>query len=288
MISHAVLGVHAPAAAWSNNQEERRKALFAYFCEGMPFLVWDNIPGGTAISCPSIEKALTSHEYTDRILGNWRTKVVSAEAVMAFTGNNITARGDTATRALEIRLTVDRPDPENRNFKHPDPLAWTMANRGMILRALYMILLSNPRRRQPSNPAPETRFKVWWDLVGSAMEYAAGLVAAEAGDAAEEPVSFRKLFQRTESDNSQTESIVTVLEKLRQDWSSGFQASQIAAYMSDTTAESLAFKTALELADESQKADPNHQLDHPVVATEGAEGSARSDRRRQVDAGADL
>jgi hypothetical protein len=45
------------------------KALFAYFLEGVPFLVWDNIARGTTISCPSIEKSLTAEFYTDRVLG---------------------------------------------------------------------------------------------------------------------------------------------------------------------------------------------------------------------------
>jgi hypothetical protein len=39
MIALAILGVRAPAAAWSAVEEERRKALFAYFCEGVPLLV---------------------------------------------------------------------------------------------------------------------------------------------------------------------------------------------------------------------------------------------------------
>ena len=48
MIGLAVLGMRAPAAAWSKQEEERRKALFSYLLEGMPFLVWDNIAKGGA------------------------------------------------------------------------------------------------------------------------------------------------------------------------------------------------------------------------------------------------
>jgi hypothetical protein len=38
------------AAAWSPNDEERRKALFSYLAMGIPFLIWDNIALGAAIS----------------------------------------------------------------------------------------------------------------------------------------------------------------------------------------------------------------------------------------------
>ncbi len=68
MISMAALGARAAAAAWSPNEEECRKALFAYLITGIPLLMWDNIPRGAAISCPSIEKALTTAQYSDRVL----------------------------------------------------------------------------------------------------------------------------------------------------------------------------------------------------------------------------
>jgi hypothetical protein len=66
MISLAVLGHRAAAVAWSTSEEERRKALFAFLGAGLPLIAWDNIARGTAISCPSIEKALTAETYTDR------------------------------------------------------------------------------------------------------------------------------------------------------------------------------------------------------------------------------
>jgi hypothetical protein len=173
MVSTAALGHRAPAAAWSPQDEERRKALFAYLSEGLPFILWDNLPRGAAISCPSIEKALTSPTYSDRVLQVSQTKTVPAYMVQSFTGNNITARGDMASRSLMCRLEVDRPDPENREFRHPDPIGWTEQHRGKILSALYTILRGNPRRTPGRHSPRPTRFKPWWDLVASAIEFAA-------------------------------------------------------------------------------------------------------------------
>ncbi len=110
MIAMAALGRRAPAAAWSPSAEERRKALLAYLSEGVPFLVWDNIPLGETISCPSIEKALTAEMYSDRVLGLSEQRTVSAATIQAFTGNNIAAMGDLASRTLNVRLEVDRLD----------------------------------------------------------------------------------------------------------------------------------------------------------------------------------
>jgi hypothetical protein len=174
VISHAIFGQRAAAAAWSPNGEERRKALFSYLLEGLPFLVWDNIPRGAHISCPHFEKALTADIYADRVLGVSATGAPFASTIQVFNGNRIGPRGDLVSRSLNVELLVSRLDPENRDFTHPDPFTWTMRHRGKILEALYTLLLGNPRRAQdPDERDPEpTRFKAWWDLVGSAVEHA--------------------------------------------------------------------------------------------------------------------
>jgi hypothetical protein len=256
MIATAILWRRAAAAAWSPNDEERRKALLAYLGEGVPFIVWDNIPRGAAISCPSIEKALTAETYTDRVLGVSDTRTVPATAVPVFTGNNIAARGDLASRSLSARLAVDRPDPENRAFTHPDPLAWTEANRGRILRALYTIALGNPRLRASNPPAAETRFKAWWHLVGSAVEHAAQQHAAHVAAmvmAAHETckpstINFRTLFLAGEADEEQSSGLATVLDVLQTRWKGGCEAKDVAAYTGAADEDSINFRAAVELA----------------------------------------
>ena len=116
MITLAALGRRAAAAGWSENAEERRKALFSYLRQGVACLAWDNIARGSAISCPHIEAALTAAETSDRVLGVSRVETVPSTTVQIFTGNSITPRGDMASRSLMLALNVDRPDPENRTF----------------------------------------------------------------------------------------------------------------------------------------------------------------------------
>jgi hypothetical protein len=172
MLMTAVTGVRPAAAAWSPNEEERRKALLAYLLEALPAIIWDNIPRGTQISCAHIERSCTTAVYSDRKLGLSETIATSAATIHFFTGNNIAPRGDLTSRSLNTRLAVDRPDPENREFKHPDPIAWTEAHRGKILAALYTILLGNPLFHSGPVP-PQTRFKTWWSLIGRPVEFAA-------------------------------------------------------------------------------------------------------------------
>ncbi len=164
---------------------------------------------------------------------------VSASVVQLFTGNNIGPKGDLASRSLKIGLEIDRADPENRDFKHPDPVGWTEANRDKILRALYTILLGNPVLR--SNVQAPTRFKTWWRLVGSAVENAAArhaeehanAVAAMVEDAtAPRPkeIDFRDLFLAQEDDDEDGASLADALSALAVEWPSQgmFTASDVA------------------------------------------------------------
>ncbi|MCW1988683.1 hypothetical protein [Bradyrhizobium diazoefficiens] len=196
MIVAAILGRPAAAAAWSDNAEERKKALFSYLRQAVGVLIWDNISRGSTISCPHIEAALTAPEISDRVLGVSMFETVPASTIQVFTGNSIAPRGDMASRSFILSLNVDRPDPENRVFMHSDPVGWTQANRARLLRALYLILVAGIQNR-PSEQQAKTRFKSWWNLAGWPVEYAAALVGIDfdcgklllAGEAQDEEAS---------------------------------------------------------------------------------------------------
>lgn len=242
MLHSAVTGVRPSAAAWSTNEEERRKALLAYLAEAVPAIIWDNITRGTQISCPHIEKSCTAAFYSDRRLGVSELISVAASSIHFFTGNNIGPKGDMASRSLQVRLEIDRADPENREFRHPDPIAWTENNRGEILRALYTIMLGNPVLRPESDIPAQTRFKAWWRLVGSAVENASRRqtehVAAGVMDAtAQRPhaINFRDMFLEQEDDEEDNDSLAAALTAMAQTvWSNTgmtgeFKANDLAA-----------------------------------------------------------
>ncbi|MEH2563502.1 hypothetical protein [Bradyrhizobium sp. AZCC 2289] len=209
MIMVAVLGRRAAAASWSDNVEERKKALFSYLRQSVAALVWDNIARGSTISCPHIEAALTASEISDRVLGVTRVETVPSSTIQIFTGNSIAPRGDMASRSFILPLNVNRPDPENRAFTHADPLAWTQANRAKILGALYTILIGGALQR-PSDQVAKTRFKVWWGLIGWPVEYAAGLLGIK--------VDCTELLRAGESGEEEASASSRALTVLREHW----------------------------------------------------------------------
>jgi hypothetical protein len=231
----AVTGIRPAAAAWSSNEEERRKALLSYFMYGVPYILWDNIPRGIQISCPHIERSCTAAYYSDRKLGVSEMVATAASTIHFFTGNNIGPRGDLASRSLHIRIAVDRPDPENREFKHPDPVGWTENNRAEILRALYTILLGNPKLDERRDAPMKTRFKMWWRLIGSAVEHAAKLYATTKAEKGAYPeIDFEKLFLAHEEDEDEESlSLADALSAMDRQWPDGFHATDVAGLMND-------------------------------------------------------
>ena len=222
MLIMAITGIMPSAAAWSTNEEERRKALLAYFLSGVIYILWDNIARGAQISCPHIEKSCTASYYADRKLGYSEAVCTAASTIHQFTGNNIGAKGDLASRSLNVRLDVDRADPENRKFAHPDPIGWTENHRAEILRALYTIMLGNPQLKEKRDAAAKTRFKMWWRLVGSAIENAAELSGQK--------LDFQQLFIDQEGDDEELASLADVLEILEEKWlNQTFTASAVAS-----------------------------------------------------------
>src|SRR5215831_6507728 len=212
MITLAALGRRAAAAAWSENGEERKKALFSYLRQSLACVVWDNIPRGAAISCAHIEAALTASDISDRVLGVSQVETVPSTTVQIFTGNSIMPRGDMASRSLILDLNVNRPDPENRAFAHADPLAWTQANRTKIVRALYTLLIAGALNR-PKQQEAKTRFKTWWNLVGWSMEYAAGMIGTT--------VNCTELMRAGEAEDEEASAASAALTIMREIWGDG-------------------------------------------------------------------
>lgn len=205
MINMAVFGRQTAAAAWSDNPEERRKALFAYLLQGVATVVWDNIPRGAEVSCPHIERTLTIPQDSDRILGVSKVETVATTTIMDFTGNRVSFRGDMASRGLTVDLVADRPDPENRRFEHPDPIGWTLANRAKILASLYILMIYAGKNR-PVGQVAKTRFKTWWQLCGYPVELAAELTG--------EKIDIASLFSRAEEGEAETTAAGDILNVL--------------------------------------------------------------------------
>jgi hypothetical protein len=197
MISEALFGRAAAAAAWSSNPEARKTALFSYLLAGTPFLLWDNIARETALNCDHVNLSLTSPTFSDRVFHTQTTREAAATTIQVFTGNSIIASGDMRSRVFKATLKVDREDPENRPFKRPDPLRWTRENRAAILRSLYTILCW----KTGASVREKTRMKAWYRMIGHPIELLSG-------------VNFEAMISDSGSSDPTREGLATVVRML--------------------------------------------------------------------------
>jgi len=97
------------------------------------------------------------------------------------------------------------------------------------LRAFYTILLGNPQLKAARNAPGKTRFKMWWRLVGSAVEHAAGLFVTEP---AHEEINFQDLFvSQEEAEDEDALSLADALEIMAKRWPEHFYAKSVTDFL---------------------------------------------------------
>jgi len=102
---------------------------------------------------------------------------------------------------------------------------WTKQNRLEIVKALFTILLGNPTLDEPRDAQMRTRFKMWWRLIGSAVENAAKQTGKE--------LDFQKLFLEQEEDSEDDISLAETLDVLLKKWPETFHASDVSKLIND-------------------------------------------------------
>jgi hypothetical protein len=144
------------------DDEEVRKRLFTALRNGTRALVWDNVVG--TFDSAAMAAALTSGNFTDRVLGKSESISVPNRAIMLMTGNNLTLAGDMARRVLVCRIDPRMERPFTRQFDL-DPLAYVQAHRQeMIVAALTIVrgYLNSDTKRAQGRMAS---FELWDDFV---------------------------------------------------------------------------------------------------------------------------
>jgi len=163
----------APKRAAIANDEELRKALFAYAIEAPAMVVLDNAEG--AVGSPVLAAVLTTGTISDRMLGVSQTRSCSLRFVMAVTGNNLTFRGDLGRRIIPIDLDPRVEHAEDREFLRKDLIAFVEANRPRFVVAALTVLRAFYVAGRPSHGHPSKgSYEAWDRLVRGSIMFAGG------------------------------------------------------------------------------------------------------------------
>jgi hypothetical protein len=172
VISLITLGRLAPKIPQVRDEEEERKRLLGLGLDGQPLVCIDNVAG--EIGSPSLEMAITTRTFQDRLLGQNKNVEVPLYTIFLATGNNMQFRGDMARRSIPIDLVPAEEKPEQRTgFVHPDLLTWVLDHRATLVAAGLTLLRAYTAHGAPRQPIPNYGgFDAWSHLVRGCLVWA--------------------------------------------------------------------------------------------------------------------
>jgi hypothetical protein len=170
---------------FSNNEEERRKALGTAFVENRPVLFFDNVD--CVIEGASLEMALTTPLFEDRKLGSHEGISAPTNSLTLFSANHVSVGGDgMSTRVLVSRIVPAKTLAQrlaDGDFKHPNLIDWIIENRpkliAAVLTALRAFIIHGHKDAKPTI----SRFPEWGNLIGNALIWYGYADPTRGGDA---------------------------------------------------------------------------------------------------------
>jgi hypothetical protein len=172
LASIVATGRETPLSPEVRDEEEWRKQITSLLIADRQIVVIDNIE--RTLRSSQLAAALTTREWSDRLLGKSEALHLHARAIWIATGNNIRLGGDIARRAYWIRLNSNLPRPwlrDSRSFKRELP-AWAVSHRAEIAGALLTMALAWFREGKPAwTGLPLGSYEIWSRTVGGILEY---------------------------------------------------------------------------------------------------------------------
>ncbi len=166
-----VAGESIPAR---QNDDEWRKKITSILLSASPFVLLDNIPDNGVIDSPSLAAVLTTHEWSDRLLGKNDNVRLPSRVVWTATGNNLRVAGDMPRRSYTVRLDANTERPWERNgFKIKGLEQYVAEHRGALLSAAFTIIRAWYAAGQPRAPTPTFgSFEEWTATIGGVLAHA--------------------------------------------------------------------------------------------------------------------
>jgi hypothetical protein len=145
--------------------EETRKKIATALAKGKSVVIFDNIE--TQLKSPVLAAFLTSHRWSDRLLGGNTEIEADNRMLVLITGNNLAPVGDIVRRLLTIRIDpqLEASEVWKREFA-VDPLDYIVRNRQRLVAAALTLLSGYIAAGRPKAAAGRlASFEQWDDLV---------------------------------------------------------------------------------------------------------------------------
>ena len=156
------------------NEDEWRKKITSVLLKAPPFVLLDNIPDNTTIDSACLAATLTTHFWSDRLLGKNEHVRLPSRSVWVASGNNLRVTGDMPRRCYTVRMDANVEKPWTRTgFRHADLEEYARSQRGNLLAAAFTVIRSWYAAGKPKASVPAFgSFQEWTDTVGSVLTHA--------------------------------------------------------------------------------------------------------------------
>jgi len=173
VIVQGAYGRPPAATSWPANDAEMSKFILAALREGQRAIVFDNLRDGSVVNSEAFAAAISSEQFSSRILGVSDTATVPTSVLWLLTGNNIGLARDMPTRVLRLYLDSKEERPDQRSFKR-DLVSWVADHRPKIVHAALTIVRAYVVAGRPEVATTATRYPLWDKLVRCPLIYAGG------------------------------------------------------------------------------------------------------------------
>jgi hypothetical protein len=137
--------------AFPTDDEECSKLLLAEFLRSPAVIEFDNLTGDL-VAHKSLCTALTSEQFSGRILGFSKTSTVSTRVLFLSSGNNVGPVQDMTRRCITIQLDPGCEVPAERTFKRPELVRDVLRERGGYVSAALTIVRAWVVAGRPRTP----------------------------------------------------------------------------------------------------------------------------------------
>jgi hypothetical protein len=162
----------AGSSGAGREEEEWRKKIITELLKGQPYIFFDNLVG--KVQSASLAGAITSTQWSDRLLGTMTSVTLPVACVWVATGNNCQLDEDLVRRSLWIRLDAETERPEERlEFRHQDIKGYIARHRSQVLSALLGIVSDWVKNGAPKYTASKLgSFEDWSNTIGGILGHA--------------------------------------------------------------------------------------------------------------------
>jgi Primase C terminal 2 (PriCT-2) len=170
-LCYPFMGKEIPVTTWTSNEEERRKQITAHLASGGGPIFYDNMSG--YVNSDVLASALTSQNWSDRILSTSKQAEFPINATWLATGNNPEFHAQILRRIASIRLVSLMEDPSQRtNWRHADLIHWISTHRKEYVEAILTIVMAWLNEGMPEfQGKPLASYVSWSSVMGGILQF---------------------------------------------------------------------------------------------------------------------